>query len=403
MTDAERKKILIAEDDPATCKILETTIEKWGYDVIATADGSEAWKIFQTDPDIHIIVSDWMMPEIDGVELCKLVRGAPDRRYTYFIILTAKSQIDDIISGLESGADDFVTKPFNQLELKVRILAGERLIDLETQLANKVDELSLAYSQMRSDLEAAASIQRSMLPARTGQIKTVRYSASFIPCEEIGGDMFNIVELADSKVGLYIFDVSGHGVPAALQSVAMGRILSPFNPEASLLLDPPTDGNLDPVVAPSDVVNRLNIRFQSASSKGDFITFLYGVVDHESRIFTYTRAGHPAPIHISGGKVVDIDDKGDIPIGIVPDYDYVDNVLQLEPGDRLFFFTDGIPEASSEDGERFSEERMVNHLAEFSELSIERCLTRLVKAVKTWQKKDTGDDDMTIMGIEMGS
>jgi sigma-B regulation protein RsbU (phosphoserine phosphatase) len=254
---------------------------------------------------------------------------------------------------------------------------------------------------MRADLEAAASIQRSMLPARTGQIKTVKYSASFIPSEEIGGDMFNIVELCDSKIGLYIFDVSGHGVPAALQSVAMSRILSPYNPDASLLLDPPTDGGLSTVVSPCDVVNRLNIRFQSASSKGDFITFLYGVIDHETRTFTYTRAGHPAPIQISGGKVVDIDDKGDIPIGIIPEYDYVDNVLQLAPGDRLFFFTDGIPEASSEDGDRFGEERMVNHLAEFSELNIERCLTRLVKAVRTWLKKDTGDDDMTIMGIEI--
>jgi sigma-B regulation protein RsbU (phosphoserine phosphatase) len=395
------KKVLVVEDDPASCKILETVIAKWGYEVITASDGSEAWEIFRANSDIHIIVSDWMMPGFDGVELCRLVRALEGRRYTYFILLTAKSQIDDVISGLEAGADDFVTKPFNQYELRVRIRGGERVVDLENQLANKVDELSAAYNQMRKDLTAAATMQRSMLPPQSGIVKGLRYASSFIPSEEIGGDLFNVIALGETKIGVFIFDVSGHGVPAALSSVAMGRMLMPYIPNASILLDPSTKKNMIDVVEPSEVVNRLNERFQSASSKGDFITFLYGVVDTEARTFTYSRAGHPAPLKISQGSLIEIEDKGDIPIGIIPDYKYMQVSIDLAPGDRLFFFTDGIPEASSPDGERYSEDRMIDALAGSYKLSIRESIGGLIASLIEWQGKTAGDDDMTILGIEL--
>jgi len=401
MESTAHKKVLVAEDDFASCRILDTVISKWGFDVLTASDGTEAWKIFQANPEIHIIVSDWMMPGIDGLELCKLVRGVGERRYTYFILLTAKSQIDDVISGLEAGADDLVTKPFNQYELRVRLRAGERVIDLENQLSTKVDELSEAYNQMRNDLTAAADMQHSMLPAPSGKIRSLRYASSFMPSEEIGGDLFNLIELSESKISVYIFDVSGHGVPAALSSIAMGRMLIPYIPNASILLDPSKQEDMVDVVEPREVVDRLNSRFQSASSKGDFITFLYGVIDIESSTLTYSRAGHPAPILIRNGCMIEVDDRGDIPIGIIPGYKYSQHTLELSPGERLFFFTDGIPEASNPDGERFGEERMVETLARATNSPIEDSINILMDSIKQWQGKSSGDDDMTILGIEL--
>ena len=110
---------------------MQEMVKDWGFEVLSAVNGVEAWKLFNENPDVQLVVSDWMMPELDGVELCKLIRGQTERRYTYYLLLTAKSQNDDIVEGLEAGADDFITKPFNQPELKVRIFAGERPADGE--------------------------------------------------------------------------------------------------------------------------------------------------------------------------------------------------------------------------------------------------------------------------------
>jgi len=397
----EKKKILVAEDDPGSLKILETLLTKWGYAVIPVSNGSKGWEVFNADPDINIVISDWMMPDIDGVEFCRLIRSAENRKYTYFIMLTAKTQVDDVVEGMESGADDFVTKPFNQFELKSRIHAGERVTKLESRLADKIQELSSAYVQLSSGLAAAASIQQSILPPKSGKMNGIGFSSCYIPSEDLSGDLFNIVPLRGNCLGIYIFDVSGHGVPAALQSVALGRLLTTYDPRSSLLVDPGPD-EIAPIVVPSyEVVSRLNSQFQSASSKGDFITFLYGVLDTATGRFSYTRAGHPAPMLISRGKVKSIDDVGDIPVGIVPRYKYIENILDLIKGDRLFFFTDGITESVKQNGDRFSEERLAKILTSSFDKTIEESIDSLEKALLEWHGKPASNDDMSILGIEL--
>ena len=397
----EKKKILVAEDDPGSLKILETLLTKWGYAVIPVSNGSKGWEVFNADPDINIVISDWMMPDIDGVEFCRLIRSAENRKYTYFIMLTAKTQVDDVVEGMESGADDFVTKPFNQFELKSRIHAGERVTKLESRLADKIQELSSAYVQLSSGLAAAASIQQSILPPKSGKMNGIGFSSCYIPSEDLSGDLFNIVPLRGNCLGIYIFDVSGHGVPAALQSVALGRLLTTYDPRSSLLVDPGPD-EIAPIVVPSyEVVSRLNSQFQSASSKGDFITFMYGIINRKTGIFTYTRAGHPAPIVISQNKVAQIKDKGDIPIGIIPQYGYIDNKLNLKSGDRIFLYTDGVPEAGNRDGKRFGEDAMSKYLAKTSGKPIEESVAGLMKALTKWQGDSQQADDMSILGIEV--
>lgn len=396
-----QKKILIAEDDPASLKILVAMFEKWGYDVLSAEDGAEAWKIYLDNDDIQLILSDWMMPIIDGVELCNMVRSQKDRRYTYFLILTAKSQVNDIVAGIEAGADDFITKPFNHPELKVRVMAGERIINLENELASKVRQLSKASERIKSDLEAAAAMQQSLLPPASGEQKGLKYSSIYKPCEEIGGDLFNMVPLGKTHMGIYIFDVSGHGVPAALQTVAMGRMLSNYNPDASILLSPDINGQAPIITSPDEVTNQLNSRFQIASSKGDFITFLYGVLELGTGNFTYTRAGHPAPIMIHDGKIIDIVDKGDIPIGIMPNYNFTNYTLHLEPGDRIFFYTDGISEAFSPHGTRYGMKAMGKHLADTFDRSLNESISGLIKALIKWQGDIPTVDDMSILGLEI--
>jgi diguanylate cyclase (GGDEF)-like protein len=127
-------KILIAEDDPISRRVLEANLAGWGYDVMIASDGSEAWELLQRPDAPNLVISDWMMPNMDGLELCRRIRGMERSGYIYFIILTAKGEKQDIIEGLEAGADDFLTKPFDREELKYRARIGERIINLELRI-----------------------------------------------------------------------------------------------------------------------------------------------------------------------------------------------------------------------------------------------------------------------------
>jgi two-component system, cell cycle response regulator len=132
-------KILIVEDEPVSRRLLEATLCRWNYEVVATVDGREAWEVLQQPDAPNLVISDWMMPDMDGLELCNKIRESEKLGYTYLIMLTAKGRKEDVIKGLEAGADDYLTKPFDHEELRCRVKIGERIINLERrilQLAN---------------------------------------------------------------------------------------------------------------------------------------------------------------------------------------------------------------------------------------------------------------------------
>ncbi|MGH9718733.1 MAG: GGDEF domain-containing response regulator [Bryobacteraceae bacterium] len=138
-------KILIAEDDAISRRLLETVLVKWGYEVVVVKDGQQAWEALQTEDAPRLAILDWMMPGIDGTEVCKKVRErttAPNTApYVYILLLTARSQREDLVQGMEAGADDYITKPFDANELKVRLRAGRRIIDLQAQLLDAQEAL----------------------------------------------------------------------------------------------------------------------------------------------------------------------------------------------------------------------------------------------------------------------
>lgn len=142
-------EILIAEDDPSSRLLLKATLEKWDYTVITTCDGNEAWEALQQKSVPSMAILDWMMPGIDGVELCRKIRDSERLSSTYLILLTAKTSQEDIIEGLQSGSDDYMLKPFNREELRARVKAGIRIIELQTDLASQVSKLEDALSKVR--------------------------------------------------------------------------------------------------------------------------------------------------------------------------------------------------------------------------------------------------------------
>jgi phosphoserine phosphatase RsbU/P len=142
-------KILIAEDDPVSSCFLEASLEKWGYEVVVASDGVEAWSAFQVAEPPSMAILDWMMPEIDGVEICRRLRAMQSSTPVYVIMLTAKSDKEDVVAGLKAGADDYVTKPFNRHELRARIDVGVRMLELQANLSERVRDLEEALARVQ--------------------------------------------------------------------------------------------------------------------------------------------------------------------------------------------------------------------------------------------------------------
>jgi DNA-binding response OmpR family regulator len=142
-------RVLIAEDDAVSRRVLAATLEKSGYEVVAVSDGAEAWAALQRADAPHLAILDWMMPEIDGVEVCRRVRALPAAAPPYLILLTAKSKKEDVVAGLDAGASDYLTKPFDSSELRARVQVGARVVELQDKLAARARELEVALSQVR--------------------------------------------------------------------------------------------------------------------------------------------------------------------------------------------------------------------------------------------------------------
>jgi DNA-binding response OmpR family regulator len=142
-------RVLIAEDDPISRRVLQTTLTRWGHEAVVTTDGAEAWRALQEPDAPRLAILDWMMPGLDGVRICELARRGAATRALYIILLTAKGGKTDIVSGLEAGANDYLTKPFDREELRARVNVGARVVELQQELAGKVRELEEALAQVK--------------------------------------------------------------------------------------------------------------------------------------------------------------------------------------------------------------------------------------------------------------
>jgi CheY-like chemotaxis protein len=144
-----RPRVLVAEDDPVSRRLLESTLRRWGYELTVTEDGEEAWRLLRAADAALLAVLDWMMPGLDGVEICRRVRSLGSPTPPYVILLTAKTRRQDVVEGLEAGADDFIGKPFDRDELRARLAVGARVLALQRRLADRVRELEAAMGRVK--------------------------------------------------------------------------------------------------------------------------------------------------------------------------------------------------------------------------------------------------------------
>jgi phosphoserine phosphatase RsbU/P len=393
-------RILIAEDERITRASLERQLRNWGHEVVATEDGEQAWQAFDAG-DFDIVITDWEMPRLSGVELVRRIRASARVLYTYIIILTSRSDKADVVEGIEAGADDYVSKPFDREELRVRLMAGERVVRLERTLHRQNAELQDANDRIRHGLRAAARVQQSMLPA--GNLETPRVTAAlkYVPCDELAGDAIGLHWLDDRYLVAYVIDVSGHGVPAALLSVSCMHAMEPSHAETSALRERSGAGEpLGTVRRPARVAEELNRRFRAGENGGLYLTMILCVLDAHTGRLHLTCAGHPAPVILRGGEPLPLPELGGFPIAMLDFASYDEHVVQLQPADRVCLFSDGVPDQTGQSDEPFGADRLREALAARRTVPADRAVTDVVADLTAWAGPASFEDDVSLVVID---
>ncbi|MDA0745690.1 MAG: SelL-related redox protein [bacterium] len=257
-----------------------------------------------------------------------------------------------------------------------------------------------ANTRMKKDLDMAAQIQKALLPKALPDVDGVSLSWMLDPTEELAGDTLNVIPLGAEHVGLYVLDVSGHGVSSALLSVTLSHWLSPERGQSGLFKQV-LDGGKYEILPPSEVAAKLNRQFPQNLETGQYFTLIYGVLNTRTRLFKYVTAGHPAPFYAPhGAKPVQLYATG-APIGILPDVTYQDNEIQLQPGDRLYMYTDGLTEMMNTEEEQFGCDRVIEQIERDRKLPFEEGIASLVGTVREWGRQAEYDDDVAVLCLEM--
>jgi sigma-B regulation protein RsbU (phosphoserine phosphatase) len=399
-------RILIAEDERITRMTLARQLQSWGHEVIITEDGQQAWEQFAASPDIDIVITDWEMPRVSGLELVGRIRQTTRPVYTYVIILTSRAEKTDVVSGIEAGADDYVSKPFDRDELRVRLLAGERIVRLERALNREKAELREANDRIRSGLMAAARVQQSMLPKANVTTPHVHTAWKYVPTDELAGDAIGLYLIDDRYLVAYVLDVSGHGVPAALLSVSAMHALEPEPEDSSLLRcgsrsGPPAEGHLGTVQRPARIATELNRRFRAGEHDGRYMTMVLCVIDTFDGRAQIVCAGHPPPILLRAGSEVTLPDDGGFPVGIFDEAEYSDGFVQLQPGDRLCLFSDGVLEQTDRNNDQqFGRERIVSGLSRRGDIPVTDAVPQLSADLDAWAGSSSFIDDVSLVLVE---
>jgi PAS domain S-box-containing protein len=270
-----------------------------------------------------------------------------------------------------------------------------------TQRREAEDRLRAINSQLRRDLEEAAIIQKAWLPESLPEVPGYEFAWRFRPCAELAGDGLNIIRLDENRVGLYILDVCGHGVPAALLSASLYRWLSPVREDSVLFEATPGSGTGYEPAAPATVAKTLNRLYGAGPETGKFFTILYGILDRRARSFRYVTAGHPPPVRISATQARPCPLARGLPIGVLPDFEYQERTVQLEPGDRLLLYTDGAFEAIDENDQEMGEQQMLDGLVELHGMPPDASLAEAIRRIEGWCPGGQPQDDVTLLSVDV--
>jgi sigma-B regulation protein RsbU (phosphoserine phosphatase) len=391
--------ILVVDDTTANLQVLTGMLKDRGYRVRPVPSGKLALLAAQKDPP-DLILLDINMPEMNGYEVCEQFKSDNKLQGIPIIFISALTEQLDKVKAFATGGVDYITKPFQMEELHARVETHLKLRRLQIELQESNSQLSQANGRMSRDLQAAAKIQETFLPRMVLGVPGVQFAWIYQPCDELAGDGLNIIPFGGGQVGLYILDVSGHGVASALLSVTLSRLLSaPSDPSSILIRDGGGCGRFD-VAPPAEVAARLNRNFPFNAATEQLTTMVYGILNATTGEFRYVSAGHPGPVHLpSGADPVILESEG-FPIGLANEA-YEERSVLLRAGDRLYIYSDGVPEAMEPAGNQFGNARLLEAITRGRPEPLQESVARIRDEITRWRGTTRTQDDISILAVEV--
>lgn len=370
--------LLIVDDDPGSRRLLRGYLTPHGFEVSDVGSGEEALALLASRP-CDLVLLDIEMPGMSGMEVLRRLRQKHPADLLPVMMATAKDRASDVVGALQAGANDYVTKPFDLPVVLARV-------QTQCALAHARRQVEQANKRMRLELEAAARVQKTLLPSSTPRLPGVEFAWTYRPCTELAGDLLGCVALPDRRLCLYVLDVVHHGVKAALLAVMVNRVLS------HLLAEGPW--------CPVQMAAELHREFPWDDRTQQFFTLQLGMLDREAGTFAFATAAHPGPI------IVRADGRGEAlrlpssPIGL-GEGEYELHRLSLGKGDRLYLFSDGVTEAHDVDKRQFGPDRSVAVLRAARAAPLGEGLSRLVAAIEAYTAPLPPHDDISLAAIEL--
>jgi sigma-B regulation protein RsbU (phosphoserine phosphatase) len=397
-SDRKSDSILVVDDTAANLQVLAGMLKDRGYKVRPVPSGKLALLAARRDPP-DLILLDINMPDMNGYEVCEQLKSDDRLCRIPVIFISALAEQLDKVKAFAMGGVDYITKPFQMEELHARVETHLKLRHLQIELEEANARLETVNARMTRDLKSAARIQQTFLPDRVC-VPGLEFAWIYRPCDELAGDGLNIIPLGNGKVGLYVLDVSGHGVTSALLSVTISRLLSPPTEASSILIQRSDVSGGFEITPPTEVASRLDKLFPFDSVNNQYSTLVYGVLDTATREFRYVSAGHPGPIHLPHGADPVILKCEGFPIGMAEEV-YVERIVQLGAGDRLYLFSDGIPEAMSPDSQLFGNIRLLEAVGQHRLESLSMGLAAILDQIAKWQVFHKPQDDISLLAVQL--
>jgi sigma-B regulation protein RsbU (phosphoserine phosphatase) len=366
--------ILVVEDNQESREILEARLVANGYGVITAPDG-EAGLHLAREQTPDLILLDILMPKMDGLEVCRRIKGDSNLPFMPIILVTAKADSKDVIAGLKAGGDEYLAKPVDHGALLARVQSMLRIKDLH-------DTVMEQSNQLKEQLRTATRIQSLFWPKIPDLAHNSHIWAVSVPAGYVGGDLYDVIPLQDGSVLTYVADVSGKGVPAAL----IMAVLSTRIRIEALLQD-----DLGQLLF---AVN--NSMYELTSEEGYFASIILVRFWPTNGRVQMARAGHPYPFWVASGTIQDLPPIKGISIGVTRGAEFEIKEIVLSLGDSLFLFSDGVSEAESDKHELFGIDRLVNHIEHQQGPPWSQ---GLLDAIADWRGTAEINDDLTILEI----
>ena len=381
---------ILSVDDEIDLELLLTQyfrrqIRKGEYEFKFAHNGLEALTMLLKEKDFDIILSDINMPEMDGLTLLTKINEMQNPALKC-IMVSAYGDMGNIRQAMNNGAFDFATKPIDLDDLSVTIEKAIEQIGYIKQMQQEHNELE----GIKGDLAVAREIQQAILPRIfppfPENASQMDIAASMNAAKDVGGDFYDFFRIDDDHIGFVIADVSGKGVPAAI-FMAVSR---------TLIRATGIRG-----VSPSECITYSNGLLEKESVNNMFVTVFYGIYNSQTGEIKYTNAGHNPPYVLKqNGTIKKLPITVNMAIGIFGDFEYQETTLQLEHGDTLLLYTDGVTEAINPNEEEFTEKRLEQTLSNMSQPTCQEMIDKIKSDVKTFADGAEQSDDITLLAIK---